>query len=124
MRNKLLLVLALVAVFAAGFATRAIVSSLCGGSCGRHAQMACCHKDGSCDRHGKQEGKLDSTNISLPGTGTEGEGKACCKKENHAAAAVEKAEVGACCKKTEQGDPQVCCGKHAAGDLQACCKKT
>ncbi len=91
--KKLWLILAFVAVFAAGFATHRVVSGMCkGGSCDRHASMDCCQKDGcckggTCERHAgadhkaccKKAGALDSTEITVSGAAGE---KACCKKKH------------------------------------------
>ena len=91
--KKLWLVLAFIAVFAAGFATHRVVSGMCGGgSCDRHARIDCCKKDGSCERHAGADHKscckktgaqktsaLDSTEIKVPGAAGE---KACCKKKH------------------------------------------
>ena len=105
--KKLWLVLAFIAVFAAGFATHRVVSRMCGGgSCDRHARMDCCKKDGSCERHAtegcckggtcerhagadhkscckktgaQKTSAVDSTEIKVPGAAGE---KACCKKKH------------------------------------------
>jgi len=105
--KKLVLVLAILLAFFAGFALNGVIQN-CKTSCERGGHASCeknCEK--GCEKHGGKS-------CDRQGMG----GDACCKK-----GATDSTGVADCCAKTAAGDEQECCKKNAAGDLQECCAK-